>query len=188
MPTTITTVVYTYDELSETAQEKARDWYRNSVLTDFYVDDMSETLSEALHQAYGPDAAVTEWDSYRNYVQIRGTLRRPREGSPLGEGFQGWKVEEPHGGMIDLEVMAEWPDPEADTLYVSNNYGRWVPSTGYPDDESVLDLTDAYVREVEGVLLSLMKAEDRYLCSDEYAEESIQANEYTFTETGRRFG
>lgn len=188
MPTTITTVVYTYDELSEAAQEKARDWFFRSMVDYFGTEEINESLVEALHQAYGEDANLLSWDYDRNQVEIGGTLRRPREGSPLGEGFQGWKVEEPHGGMIDLEVMAEWPDPEADTLYASNNYGRWVPGTGYPDDETVLDLTDAYVREVEGVLLSLMQAEIRFRYSDEYAEDGILANEYTFTEDGRRFG
>ena len=48
-------------------------------------------------------------------------------------------------------------------------------------------LRDA-LRDLARWLYQQLEKEDEYLRSDEHVDENIEANEYTFTQTGRRFG
>jgi hypothetical protein len=189
---TITTSVYTLDELKalgdSRAVERARDWVREGT---WDADDITEQLAEALREAYGSDATVTEWDYGRGQsVTIGGTLARPAE---TGEGpaFRGWRL--PSGGYDatprDAEITTEWP-AAGDALVIGTYSERWQDS-----DESWSTVTDehhdaceSYVREIESVLSRIMTLEVEYRSSDEYADELAEMNEWSFTDTGERFG
>ncbi len=73
---TVETIVYLYAELDDRGKERARQWLDEAMAQDI-CDDISEQLTDALHDAYGPDATVTGWDYYRSSVTIGGTLVRP---------------------------------------------------------------------------------------------------------------
>lgn len=93
-------------------------------------------------------------------------------------------------GTTDLEVTDDWP-VAGDYMHQDRNYiGRGWIGTGEDDYVTAesLALCEDYVRAVESVLVALMCAEFEYRESDEYIAELMEANGYTFTAEGRRFG
>lgn len=162
----IETRVYTYDELDEKAQERAREWYLSA--DDDFLESVADTLMMALQGAYGPDARIDGWDYYRSHVAVGGKLLRPDVNESENAGFRDWKLD-----GVPLEVTEEWPAPEHDVLDLDNYY---------------LPEANDYLAAVESVLVRLMNAEGDHLTSEEYVSETIIANGYTFTAVGRWFG
>jgi hypothetical protein len=54
--------------------------------------------------------------------------------------------------------------------------------------ESAEDAVTEALRDLANWLYRRLEREWNYMMSDEYADDGIVANEYTFTEAGRRFG
>ena len=161
---TITTNVYTIGELSEVAKEKARDWYR-----DVYGDDpmlpahMQNLTAEALEErGYKIEGHRVDVYYDLNYVQRSGFY------------FTGVIVKDDVRYTVSQRGMGY----TCFITYEDANGEMFDAPQAVRDD----------VKAVNKEMLARGRAELEYQDSAEYIDEALEANEYTFTIDGKRFG
>lgn len=188
MPTIVETEVFTLDELAalgdESSTERALTWIADTY--DWVAsEDVSETLTEAMREAFGKDTLTWDaWDYMHTYVNVSGTLSREST-RIMDEGpFAGlaW----PGGDLVESFTYRTRTarDYGGDVwVYVTEDGPSWMS-----DEYAVLcdEVTD-WIKEVEGRLARLMVAEYEYLTSREYLMEMARSTDYTFTIDGRPF-
>lgn len=152
---TTTRMLCQYDELSEKAKGKARDWYREGALDYEWWDCIYE-------DAFNVGLKITSFDLDR-HKGVEGKLTMS-----LVESCKA--ILKDHGPSCDTYKLAK------DTL------ATWE---GLEKTEEVEEsLTEEYVYALREEYASILQAEYEYLLSDEAAEDSIKANQYEFTESG----
>lgn len=205
----VETPVYTFDELSDDAKERARDWYREGIESEELTDyDDWETIAEILGVEFK-----------RHDVQLMGGGTRS-DPCIYWSGFSSQGDGASFEGRYSYAVTA--PDkirdhaPEDATLHhiadaletVQEQHGyrlaaRITQSGNYShsgtmrvdvydsDDESrdIGDAEAAITRELRRFadwIYQQLDAQNDYLTSDEQVDESILANGYEFTADGSR--
>jgi hypothetical protein len=210
---TIETKVFDFDELSDSAKENARDWFRglrdssdlDAVVEDF--DTCAGIIGVEVRQrpfrTMGGDTRTepaVRWGLYTqgsgasfegSYRYVKGAAQAIRQHTGnsdselirIADELQaiqkrnGYKVEArmtdgtdsnfyPHSGTMEVEVFKGGAMADAET-------------------ESAVT---ALMRALGDWLYRRLEEEDMYQSEDEQVDESIRANEYTFTEDGKRFG
>lgn len=166
MPTTITVTAYSFDELSDKAKDKARQWWRD--LLDAY--DVSDWTTE---DAKAAGLELTEWDvSSRPTCTIR-FAHGARNAAKL--------ILANHGESCDTHTAAkQYLDAEADAVALED--------AGDVDGaaEKLEEAESAFRKALERAYAEMLKAEYDHAYSDEVTDENIRANEYLFTEDGKR--
>ena len=153
---TITRTLYAFDELPEAAQEKAIDR-----LYSLNVDH--EWWEFQYEDAERVGLKITGFDIDRgNYCKAHFTL------SP---GRVAAKIIKEHG-------------PKCETVTRAHEYLAAVSGLD-PDAPEHDDASDEFLRALREEYLSMLRKEYEYLTSREAIVESIQANNYEFTEDGR---
>lgn len=163
--TEVVTKVYTFDELSDRAKERAREWYREGALDyewwEFVCEDSKEIGFE-----------IEEFDLYRRTIT----------GKLVGDAVYTAKaILENHGEECGTYSVAKRLLADAVGLHM-------IHGKDYEYHESFEELIEGFRTALEREYLSMLDKEHEWLMSDECVDETIQANEYTFTEEGRRFG
>jgi hypothetical protein len=192
MPTTITTEVYTLAELVERDDDRAVDsalsWMaeawddvaveHTTEAIDMVLDDLCGTTGRENGWRKGP-IATSGWDRYRLTVELDYdfgpddlTLDFP-EGHPL-HGL---------GGLPDgvLSVHRSHYGPSIRMDYDDEGFHAEVA----PSVESAVEY---WLSDLMGRLVQVMVDEYDYCTSREYLLECAEANGYTFTADGKRFG
>jgi len=169
----IETKVFEYDELSKEAQEKAREWFSNGNDYPFLSESMEYTLAELLK------ACDWQCDDAKIYYSL------------------SWS----QGGGAMFEGNVHF-------TYKKRKYIATVRQAGYyyhynskefdivsdDDEQSEVyegDLNEYFNNNYVDICKKLAKEGYRYIedeDSEETIAENIRANEYTFTEDGKRFG
>ena len=156
---TITT--YTFDELSEDAQEKACNWWRENCIEWDWMDENLDSVKAylALFNAEIKDYSLGLWghsyiDSTLCQEGVRGIKPRdiPQDGCPL----TGYCLDD--DGLMAFHA------------YIKGNH-------------SCGDVLNA-AREGLDAMVGAIVQDMEYQESDEYIAEMLEANEYEFTETG----
>ena len=163
----IETKVYTFDELSDEAKETARAWYREGNDYPFLSDYMQEEAGELLKKA------KIKTDDFKVYYSLSYSQG---DGAMIElEGtWKAWNVKVTQSGHYSHE--------RSTTIALSSmKTGEYAPEEKEKDFEE-----NVYIP----VCIALKKY--GYECieyenSNESVDETIQANEYTFTEDGTRF-
>lgn len=216
MPRTKTITLYEYDELpTERAKERAREWYRDGTVHDnsiveHTVEDFADGLKAlgfevskrrgtrtelALYWDTNPIGGAFDatWSAGRFLTGVRALLSdRPREYNDATGKVQLCEVNQIwHTAAEALNVIvSQYPD-----AYGSVTSGRYMnvtaefndggDSDSEPDDAAAEDFA-AVCRDLAHALGRAVNAEWEYQTSDETVAETIRANEYTFTEDGKR--
>lgn len=156
MPTTITVTAYSFDELSDKAKDKARQWWRD--LLDVY--DVSDWTTE---DAKAAGLELTEWDvSSRPTCTIR-FADGARNAAKL--------ILANHGETCDTYVAAkQYLDAEADAVAM--------------EDAGDVDGAAEKLDEAERAFGEALEAAYARMLKDE-VDENIRINEYLFTEDGK---
>lgn len=163
MSKTVSITLYQYSELNDDAKEVARDWYRESATSDVY-DHSCEYVKE--------DAAAI------GLAIVQLTEREPSEGSFTKSPPEVIKaIMENHGA-------------ECETYRTAERFKKLFAEICGGDDEA-LDRYDEVKKDFLEMLLEdyrvMRDREDEYQLSDEVIAENIEANEYDFTEDGKRY-
>lgn len=154
---TITTTICKFDELSDTAKERARAWWREHI--DFDGSDELHSI-QAFCEHFG--VRLTHWS-----VGAYSPIEYKHDAS--NENFRGLKLKDfshdhmPTGYYLDCDL---WQ-----TFYIA------FKNTG--DAKQAFD--DALDAGFRG-----WRADMEYRLTDEAVDEDIEANEYEFDENGRR--
>jgi hypothetical protein len=214
MPQTVETTVYRLEELSEAAREQARAWYREHALDPDWYDTVYEDF-ERICAILGVELATRPVRLFGGGQRQKPCIWFSGFWSQ-GEGasFDGFFY---HARGFAANIRSYAPmDAElheiADALQAiqrRNFYqllatiaqrGRYCHASNMaisverdsPTGQDVTaDAEDAVIeamRDLARWLYRQLEREYDYIISDEAVDEAITVNEYTFTETGRRFG
>lgn len=174
----IETVVYEYHELSEEAQAKARDWYREG--------------SEDYSWAY----ECTTEDASQIGLKIHFlSQREPNSGEFMkgaeecakailanhGPDCETYKTAKAFLGSLE-SLEQEYGEPNEDGERVSSIDGK----DNYDDERE--ELEKEFLHAILEDYRVMYDKDCEYRDSDEAVAESIEANGYTFTESGKREG
>lgn len=200
MRTRVTTdTLCQFDELSDNAKEKAREWMRNANAQD---SDSLEHVAEEFHSTIAPMLGFTidpqrgsrtrkaVWYSVA-YCQGDGACF---EGSWSASKVNLAKVREElvtdvdlHEIATTLDAIAQVDDDKEFSARVTQR-GRYFHSeieTYGLSDEQDADFKEA-VYQLNQWLYSWLRKEVDYQNSDEVIDENITCNEYEFLESGER--
>jgi hypothetical protein len=168
----ITTKVYTFDELNDKAKEKARDWYREGAGFEAWWEFVYS-------DAENVGLKITGFDIDRgSYVKAHF----------LGSAEEtAHAIEKEHGEGCDTYATAEAYLKERDG-YLENvekdENGNFMNEYTVDKDLDVMD--EEFLKTLQEDYLVHLRKEYEWLMSDEQVDESITANEYEFTEDGKR--
>ncbi|MEO3434586.1 antitoxin of toxin-antitoxin stability system [Inquilinus sp. CAU 1745] len=214
MPDIIETTVYRLDELSDAAKEKARAWYREGGFDyDWYsaVYEDFQRIAEILGldfktrpvQLMGGGTRHEPCIWFRGlwsqgdgacfetrYSYQKGANRRIREYAPQDT--------ELHCIADALQAIQRrnFYQLRAEASHRSHYYHEYCMAISVERDsptyqDMTADAKDTVVealRDLARLLYRQLEREYDYLSSDEAVDETIIANDYTFTGSGRRFG
>jgi len=214
MPEIIETTVYRLAELSDEAKDKARAWYReggfdydwyDAVYEDFQhiavilgIDFKTRTIrlmgggsrqepriwfSGFLSQ--GDGACFEGYYAYRKNASAEIRAYAPKDAVLHGiadalqavqrRNFYQLRAEASHRGRYQHEYCM--------AISVTRDSPTWQDMT-VDAEEIVIEA----LRDLARWLYRQLEREYKYLTSDEMVDETIIANDYTFTGSGRRFG
>lgn len=161
---TIEMTVYTFDELSDKAKEKARDWWREASMHDEWWEHIYDDAERAGLRIEYFDIGRGREIGLRFVERREETMRRILKDH--GEECETYKAAMEYLAAVTRTRMSK---------------GEWAIDMLTDERAEFRDaLKDAY--------LGMLDREYEYVNSDEYIDEAISANEYMFTESGRLFG
>jgi len=214
MPEIIETTVYRLDELSDAAKDTARAWYREGGFDYDWYDSVYEDFQQIAEilgirfktrtvrlmgggtrpepriaftgfWSQGDGASFEGYYSYRKNAStaIRSYAPRDRKLHEIADvllaiqrrNFYQLRAEASHRGHYCHEYCM--------SISVERDSPTYQDMTADAEEiviEALRDLARWLYRQLERVY--------EYLSSDDAVDETIIANEYTFTEAGRRFG
>ncbi len=213
MPQVIEIMVYTIDELSDAAKEAARAWYRESCLDyewyDFVYEDFETicgilgiTLATTPVRLYGGgtrDKPQIFWSDFSfqsdgasfagYYSHAKGAARAIRAHAPqdtelhrIADALQAvqrrniWQL---HG---TVRQRGRYCHEYTMAIEVERDSPTWQP----PTDDAEDAVTEA-MRDLARWLYRQLRAEYEHLTSDEAVDETLAANEWSFTASGEYF-
>lgn len=214
MPEVIQTIVYTLDELDSHAKERARAWYRQvsndddwheAVFEDFgrVCEILGVELATRTVRLYGggtrqkPCIWFSGFSSQGDgacfegaYSYRKGSAREIRSYAPGDERLAGiadrlQQIQRKNLYSLEARMThrGRYYHEYCMDISVERASDSYQPPT--PDAEEIV--TEA-LRDLARWLYRQLEREYEYQTSDEVVDESIEANGYTFTEVGRRFG
>lgn len=148
--------IYTFDELSDSAKENAREWYRRGLEYPWW-DEVQSSLRSFCDEFGISVLDYSMGDSRRAFIKT--------DASP--SNFRGLKLSE-----FDREAM---PSGFCFDAGIRHNFAEEWTKTSDPFYAFGIAL-ESFLREVENDV--------EYQFSDEAVDESIEANGYEFDENG----
>lgn len=167
--------LYQFDELSDDAKEKARDWYRQASRDDSFWSEIAIDDAATVLKACG-------FDVYQRRVKLMGGGTRLKPAIYFsgfysqGDGacFEGaWT---PETIMPREQFCAEYPT-------------TWTDANGVEHkSESNAELQRIHAESIAmRWIYRQLEREWEWINSDEQVDESIRTNGYEFTEDGERY-
>lgn len=163
----IETKVYTFEELSDTAKEKAREWWRQGndmdFLPDFIQDELAILLEENKLKCEKP--------------KIYYSLSYSQGDGAMFEGVATWQ-----GYTATIKHSGHYYHYNSKNIELVN-----IETQVDAPEESLEAFNEIYIAICEKLArsgYSYIEAEN----SNENVDDNIIANKYTFTENGARFG
>jgi len=161
MPRTITTTVYTINELSEKAKEKARQWFQEG--QDYLVEHIGEAIRHVLENG---GCTIT-----KHGINHRQDLFWNIDNQGAFISFKGWFTHnEINYKVCEFGMKSCQLERNEDTT-----------------DEDIAVAMGVFAGVLDAAI-SAGKMEEEYQTSAENIDELLMANEYTFDEDGKRFG
>lgn len=204
------TKVYSYDELSDAAKDKARDWYRQANVGDcFFAEHITDEFHEVL-KAFGFDVirglarngarrSNVYWSGFSSQgdgASFSGSWRaadfKPdallANRGDIGESKEATEL---HRIAAELRTLIACGLESADVGAPSRGFFMTLNSADWGDSEEDEhdDGEEAFItcaRDLAHGFYRALEAAYDYQNSDECVAESIIANEYEFTEEGAR--
>lgn len=200
MPQQHTILSYKYDELSEDAKEKAREWYRGVIdshdYADFVVDDLSEIC-----QLMGIELLNVYWTGFYNqgdgacfeaYLDYKaGAVEAVKKYAPMDKELhrivKNWqKAQAKHFYQIFGKVIHRGHychEYCTEFRFEHKEHGSYYNGLDVDTEQELIEP----IRDLMRWFYDRLKGEYEYVVSDDHVEESIRIGEYDFTEYGDLF-
>lgn len=174
---TIETTVFEFGELSDSAKETAREWYRDGALDYDWWDSTYEDAANIGLKLTGFELDRNRHaEGYRTFRIAADVAQAVIENH--GKHCETYKTAKSYLkdlAALEKEIAAVDGDDETNV-----DWETWQDKRLSLDDDFENSLIEDYS--------ILLQHEYDYQLSNEAVDEMIVANGYTFTETGRRYG
>ena len=191
--------VFTYDELSDHAKQKAREWYQETENEDFGSDPCLLEFANTAASLLGIDDMEMSWSGFwcqGDGASFSGTFQMKPDcpetiraefptDTKLHEIADALKVF--HVRYIVINGSREWTGKITKDGRYSHEYSMSAEVFDADGEEMAADTEEEFLeimRDFARWIYRGLKAEYEYRTSDEAAEEAIRANEYEFDEDG----
>jgi len=208
MPRTVERLIYKFEELSDKAKEKARDWYRECIEADELTDyddwnEIADILGVDFKQKsvrlygggtrYDPDISFSlgycqgDGASYdAHYKFAKQAPKRIRDHAPMDEKLHAIAdaladVQKRNGYKLTAQTHAH--DVASYSMEVNVSDARKPDEDPTPEADEIVT---AQLRAFADWIYDQIRAQNDYLTSDEAVDESILLNVYEFEEDGSR--
>lgn len=215
MPTTKTITLYKYDELPESSQENARNWFREGNLDyewheypfDEFTEDISKEGIDILTReqkhiggydngAWNPhkETTVTESNIYFSGFSSQGDGASFEANVNIANWLKAHKLANRYRRYYNIAKKEGYRCAirRGGQSYHEMTMHVYTDGTDYPEYTPKYDVLLERIledcRQHAKSLYRQLETEYDYLQSDECVIEAIQANEYTFTIDGKREG
>lgn len=164
----ITITAYTFDELSDKAKENARQWMREGIDVDWWSDQVTEDAAQV-------GIKITGWDIGRARAidltfEDSAHLSAKRIMEEHGEACDTWEIAR---GFLQLQAGTQAAYDAGDITEEEAN------------DRHEAE-TEAFTNEIGEAYLVLLDEAYQDAMYGEGLDETIEANDYLFTEDGSR--
>jgi hypothetical protein len=160
---------YTFDELSDKAKERARDWWRQGALS----YDWWEFIYEDAERV---GLKINEFDTGRSSLITGDFINTPDDTAA--------KILAEHGEDTPTAAEARHYQKTIARFMATAEKDEDGELATYALDDEKLGIEADFRRALFEEYLVILRKEEEYQLSDEVAEEAIRANEYEFTEDG----
>lgn len=202
---TIKTNVYLFDELTDAAKEKAREWWRRGQLDDSYWSESVIDCAKDVGKLLGFDISDVYWSGFSSQGDgacFVGTwqacdveadkfkkdgwtdkelIRLVAELDKIGKQFPASSFRVKHSVHYQHEMCTDFTVD----MGIEDNDDPLYQATIQNADEVEDDLIEA-ARDFMRWIYKTLEAEWDYVNADEQVDDSIRANEYEFEEDGTR--
>lgn len=203
----VTTSVYQFDELSDTAKERARAWWRDNLETHDYADSVIEdavrmgeilgiTIDTHAVKLIGgstrQDPSVW-WSGFSSqgdgasfdgrYAYHKGSVAAIAKEAPMSDGKGGQQNADLNQIAADLYAIQRSHFYQVNARIKADSLGH------YGDEEAHDDTANAVMecmRDFASWVYRGLELEYEYQSADEQVDETIRVNEYEFDEDGDR--
>lgn len=205
----IETTIYQFDELSDAAKEKAREWFRNlrdGSDFDFVIED-AVRMGEMLGIDFDTREVTLMGGGKRQDPIVYWSLAYSQSDHAAFEGRYTYKpdaykaISDETGGTetvlrriaVELDALnKELGDTLTGRITYHHYYGLRVECEAFSDDDAETEITpmqgarfNQTMKDFAGWIYSQLRAEDEWQSADEQVDDSIRANEYEFTADGK---
>lgn len=206
MPSEVCTTVFQYAELDEKAKENAREWYRRASSDDEFwkecvIEDVTDTAASfgiRIDQVYftgfwsqGDGACFSGHYEYQKGWQKKfHEIYTPGDTNydkllNIAKGLQDIQRKYFYKMSCDIKHSGHYYHEHCiDVTDYLDGEDVWYLDTNVNDFKQVTEYLKDYMRYI----YKQLQTEYEYQNSDEQVVEAIEANEYTFTKSGKRFG
>lgn len=169
MPRKIEISLYKFNELSDRAKEKARDWYRQGALDYEWWDSTYEDAKNIGLRITGFDidrGPYADGEFTENAVDVAEAVLKDH-----GKSTETYKDAK--------DFLGEYKEKEK-KYYDEND------SDDFDDSEIAEELKEQFLHDLLHDYAQILQAEVEYLMSDEQVDEACISNEYEFHKDGSR--
>jgi len=166
--------IYTFDELSDEAKERARDWYREGEDFGWILKEASDSVKEFNKIA---PVIISDADYYRQYVKVKWDYDSYYDGEEDLEGREAWVWLKKRGWFA---IAKENSDGGCTLTGVCYDCPLFDPITEVAKTpQKVPSLMDLF-RECAERWMDMVVEDIEHQSSDESIDENIWANGYEF--------
>lgn len=206
-PTIIETTVYTFDELSDTAKEKARSEYREGMMNDDWYEctyEYAETIAKILGIEVDTRAVPRMDGKFNNHPKIFFSGFSSQGDGACFEGrysySKGWRKKLKEYAPQDTELFRigmELEKAQRPSFYLCSarikHSGHYNHSGCMSIEVECMDVSPKQeweeaitqaLRDFADWIYSSLEREYDYRMSDECVDENIKCNDYTFDADG----
>lgn len=163
--------LYEYKELSKESQGKVIEYFRKGN----EYSQLEEYMEESIVSLLKDNGIVETGDTKINY-----SLSYCQGDGAMFYGFFKWK-----GYNVTIKQAGRYSHYNSKDINITDNEGESIPNTVFyakqPVDEAFNEVYVSICKKLEKYGYACIEAED----SEERIVETIEANEYLFTEEGR---
>lgn len=197
MSNVISTTVYQYDELTPEAQEKARDWFRSASEGDNFYSECVIEDATTIGALMGITIDDVYWSGFWSqgsgacfigaYRYAKGATKSVKAYAPqdaelhrIAEALQSLQRKNFYALTARMTHRGHYQHSGCLSVDVEDSRDRYRAT---PED----DLTQL-MRDFADWIYKQLESAYEWDNSDEQVSENIRCNEYTFTESGKRYG
>lgn len=169
---TETKTLYKFDELSDKAKEKARDWYREGALDYDWWDSTYEDAERIGLKMKAFDLGRASYAEAEFIASAEETAH---------------KIETEHGTSCETFIDAKaYLKARDEIVNTATRTTDGELENEYELDDKLDELDAEFLKTLREDYRIILEKEMEYLLSDESVDETIEINEYEFLENGKR--